>query len=75
DFKGGFLFVQGDLLYYISGGAFYSMNLDGTGSVQIFKDRMRTLNYADGWFYYSNGEDEKLYRIKADGSGKELFGT
>ncbi|MFO7636069.1 MAG: DUF5050 domain-containing protein, partial [Clostridia bacterium] len=39
DFKGGFLFVQGDLLYYISNGAFYSMNLDGIGSVQIFKDR------------------------------------
>lgn len=73
-FKGGLPLVQGDRLYYLYGGAINSMKLDGTDTVQVFKYSVRTLNYADGWFYYSNGADEKFYRVKVDGSKKELFG-
>lgn len=73
-FRGGLLMAEGGKLYYLSSGALFSMNTDGTGRSQIFKDEMRTLNFADDWFYYSKGSDEKYYRVKPDGTGKELFG-
>lgn len=34
---------------------------------------IETLNVADGWIYYVDHSDKSLYRIKTDGSEKQLI--
>ena len=45
------------------------MRLDGSENQQALDVRARRLNYADGWLYFTDmDENQKMYRARADGS-------
>ena len=47
----------------------YSMNKDGTGIKQVSNINGYSFNYANGWIYYKNSNDNlALYKSKIDGS-------
>lgn len=67
--------VYGDWIYLVSTPNYIKMNLDGTGVVSFEPYSGSPLSIINDWIYFkavTNGE-EHLYRIRTDGTGKELF--
>lgn len=77
------LTAAGDKLYYQTvdqnsegyEGTLFSMNMDGSGVKQALDGQCRFLGIEDEWMYYTayKGEQNMLYRVKTDGTGKETL--
>ncbi len=80
--NGGYV-VEGDgwIFYSVPDSGIYRMQPDGSRVSLIYKEAgVSSLNYADDWLYYMRSPldystDLNFYRIKPDGSGKEIIGT
>ena len=80
--KAVYLNIIGDWIYYKrseeesdyligNDGKLCKMRLDGTGNTQLTDDNTGTVAVVGDWIYYENRSDqEQLYRIKTDGTGK-----
>ena len=51
----------------------YKTNLDRKENVKICDDVISSINIIDDWIYYINAGDNKLYRIKIDGTRNEIM--
>ena len=63
------LTMQDDYIFYkdYNSNQIYRMNKDGTNITYVISEPCNQLNAVNGWVYYTNYED-KLYRVKYDGS-------
>ncbi|GEM_PF-2686934 len=50
----------------------YRMNLDGTGKTQI-QESFYNSKLVDGWLYFDDMGDGKIYKMKGDGSSKTVL--
>jgi len=50
----------------------YKSDLEGLLVNKLCDDRVYKISVIDDWLYYYNVDDNKLYRIKQDGSGRQL---
>lgn len=70
-----YITIAGDWLYYINKGKqnyIYKMRLDGSENQKAVDVRARHLNYADGWLYFNDMDnDQKLYRINTEDKDKK----
>ena len=67
-------------LYYISKGKMYKADLNGANEKELatlsapFKTSIQNYLYIkDGWLYYNNLDEQKLYRMKNDGTQNKLL--
>ncbi len=81
--------IMDDRLYYTTRAytdeaQLYTIKLDGTDNRLLTNDKLEDrymgggnlqILINDGWIYYQNYTDKLTYRIKSDGSGREMFGT
>jgi hypothetical protein len=69
---GSFVNVAGDWIYYCRLGT-YKVKTDGTEDTKIIDDESDYLNVVGEWIFYRNIADEKIYRIKINGTSKEAM--
>ncbi|MDD4493088.1 MAG: DUF5050 domain-containing protein [Eubacteriales bacterium] len=70
--------ISGDWLFYgdIDDEMGYRIKLDGSSKSKIINDYLININIIDDWIYYTVYESQnvkKMYRIRFDGSNKQLF--
>lgn len=69
--------ICGEWIYYSlshkssNSKSLYRMKTDGTNNARIVDDIASDINILDGFIYYFDYQDKKLYRIKPDGMGRE----
>jgi hypothetical protein len=81
--NGGLITTENGWYYYAqptdSGEHLYKMSSDGIIRRELSKDSARNINVKNGWLYYtnswdwSNTGDGKIYRMKTDGSEREVI--
>lgn len=72
----GYPNVVGDWIYYASENKYKKMKLDGTAVTALGAYENGFISIFDDWIYYADytGSGEYLYRIKTDGTSKEVLG-
>lgn len=67
--------IVGNWIYcYDPDGSLYKIRTDGSGRTQITTDKIQSMTIIDDWIYYINISDGyKKYKIKTDGTGKQLM--
>ncbi|MFW2502751.1 hypothetical protein CCS79_09185 [Clostridium diolis] len=53
-------------------GNIYKITIDGMDRTKINSEASRLSEVLDGWIYYNNWSDDKLYKMKLDGSNKSV---
>lgn len=80
--------VKGDRLYYTTRAytdeaQLYTIKLDGTDNKLLVSDKLEDRYSVGGdlriylfndWIYYSNYSDGRTYRVKSDGTNRQIFG-
>ena len=75
--------IAGDYIYYGCGDTsdyyksedkwkLYKIKIDGTDKTKLTDDNGDAINVVGNWIYYLNEKDRNWYRIKIDGTGREL---
>ncbi len=77
--------VADDYIYYVKcednfysthanlgGGNIYVMRTDGTERKKLNDDTSYAIQVVGDWIYYYNGDDDKRYKIRTDGSDRQL---
>jgi Copper amine oxidase N-terminal domain. len=69
--------IRGEWLYYRSLSEsdylkMYKIRLDGTQRTKVLDEKVGSICIVNDWIYYSSVENGELYRMKVDGSSKEL---
>jgi len=80
DVTNGDFVMDNEWLYYVSASEKYSLykiRLDGTDRTQVSSGVFDRIALFDGWIYFlgegDNATDFSLYRMRTDGTGKELI--
>lgn len=76
-FAYGFIEDESIYLYSLDKEAIVILDLEGNETGGFYDIKMDptffTFAYGDGWIYYVNAEDSAVHRIRANGSGDEVF--
>lgn len=66
--------ITDNCVFYSNGdGILYKFNVDGTGKTEIISANTHMLCISDNWIYYLDFMDNKLYRVRTDGSNNQQF--
>jgi hypothetical protein len=69
--NGGLVNVIGDLIFYKADDALYRMKTDGTGNVKLV-DNFTNYSIVGDWIYYTANMIGETYRMRTDGSDKQM---
>ncbi|MCL2518875.1 MAG: DUF5050 domain-containing protein, partial [Oscillospiraceae bacterium] len=67
--------VLGDWIYYCNmsdGQYLYKIRTDGTGKTKLNENRSFYIHVVDDWIYYLSFNDNTFYRIRTDGSERQV---
>lgn len=71
-----FIYISGYRMYYTNereGNRIYSANLEGGDKVRLNSEASKPLYELDGWLYFYNLNDDQYYKMKLNGTQKELI--